>query len=838
MRRIWIDLSSTLRQLKNSPGFALVAIAILALGIGATTAIYTLIDQALLRSLPVLNPDRLVQLNGSGAWEGHSDTYGGDESNYFSYPMYLKLSEQNKVFSGMLAATPGYVGLQWHSQPEAVSAELVSGTYFDVLGVQPALGRLLLPSDNRVKNGSPVVVLSFGYWQQRFGADPRVLGQTVGINGHPFTIVGVTSPGFHSVIAGNTPEVFAPMMMKPEVEPGTVDLDNAQARWLNIIARLKPGVSRMQAQAAMQPLWHSLRAEELQKKSNRSASFRTTFLDKSFLTLANGAQGFSPNLQNLRMPLLIVMFMAALVLLMACANVASLMLVRAAGRVREMSVRYALGAKRSQIVQQLLMEGLLLGLAGGVLGLWMAPRVATLLERRILDQTAGELPFSTHPDLRILAFTLTLSIVVSLLFSMAPALQFWRPDVTPALKQQAPTVSGGSLKLQRAAVGVQIGLSVLLLVAAGLFVRTLYNLKPINVGFATDHLIQFQVDSSMAGYAPTQMKGLYKEILETMGRLPGVRAVGATDDPELANDDTSNNVTIADYKSSENESMGVERANVSPGFFSALRMPLLAGRTFTDADNAAGGKVAIVNESFARHYFGNPRKALGRYFGIGGRDKVKPDIQIVGIAQDAKHDSVTDPRILPSVFIPYTQAWASGSMAFYIRTWQAPAAATAMIRKSMHGVDSKLVLQSLETMGDQINEDLDTQRTVALLAISFGILALFIASVGLYAVLAYATAQRTREIGLRMALGASRASIARMVLTDVLRLVAISIAIALPAAWLMTHWVRGQLYGVSGHDPLTMAAVVAAVIAIALLAAILPARRAIGVDPMTALRYE
>jgi putative ABC transport system permease protein len=554
-----------------------------------------------------------------------------------------------------------------------------------------------------------------------------------------------------------------------------------------------------------------------------------------------GAQGFSPNLQNMRMPMLIVMFMAALVLLMACANVASLMLVRAVGRVREMSVRYALGAKRSQIMLQLLMEGLVLGLAGGALGLWMAPRVAMLLERKILNQTAGELPFSTHPDVRILAFTLALSMIVSLLFSLAPALQFWRPDVTPVLKQQAPSVSGGTLRLQRAAVGVQIGLSVLLLVAAGLFVRTLYNLKSINVGFATDHLIQFQVDPSMAGYAPAQMQELYRGILATLGRLPGVRAVGATDDPELANDDTSNNVTIAGYQSSENESMGVERANVSQDFFSALHMPLLAGRTFTDADNAEGAKVAIVNASFARHYFANPRKAPGHYFGIGGGDKTKKvetDIQIVGVAQDAKHNSVDDPRILPSVFIPYTQTLCCGSMAFYIRTWQAPDAAMAMIQKSMHGLDPTLVLTSLETMGDQINQDLDSQRTVALLAVSFGILALFIASVGLYAVLAYATAQRTREIGLRMALGASRVSIARMVLTDVLRLVVNSVAIALPAAWLLTHWVRDQLYGVSGRDPLTMAAVVAAVVAIALLAAILPARRAIGVDPMTALRYE
>jgi putative ABC transport system permease protein len=839
MRRIWIDLRGTLRQLKNSPGFSLVAVAILALGIGATTAIYTLLDQALLSSLPVRNPDRLVQLNGSGAWNGNTDGYGGDRSNYFSYPMYLNLRKQNKVFSGVLAATPTHVGLVWQNQPEAVSAELVSGNYFDVLGVQPALGRLLLPSDNRVKDGSPVVVLSFGYWQRRFGADPRVLNQTVGINGHPFTIVGVAAPGFHSVLGGRTPAIFAPMMMKPEVEPGQRDaLTDIQSRWLNIIARLKPGISRTQAQAGIQPLWHSLRAAEFQRGTNHSARFRIGFVDKSYLTLEDGSKGFSPELGDIRMPLLIVMFMAALVLLMACANVASLMLVRAAGRVREISVRYALGAKQSQIVQQLLMEGLFLGLAGGGLGLWMAPRVAMLLERRILDQTTGELPFSTHPDLRILGFTLAISITVSLLFSLAPALQFWRPDVTPVLKQQAPTVSGGSLRLQRAAVSVQIGLSVLLLVAAGLFVRTLYNLKSINVGFSTDHLIEFRVNPQMAGYAPDAVAPLYQRMLATLRGLPGVRAVGSTDDPELAHDNNSTNVTIAGYKATETEDMVVEQADVSPGFFSALQMPVLAGRTFTNADNAAGAKVAIVNESFAQHYFGDPRSALGHSFGFGGGNDVKTDIQIVGIVGNAKHSSVDDAKIRRSVFIPYPQADQLGGMEFYVRTWQAPDAAIAMIRKSMHDLDSKLVLTHLETMGAQINDDLDTQRTVALLAISFGILALFIAAVGLYAVLAYATAQRTREIGLRMALGASRASIARMVLTDVLRLVAISIVVALPAAWLMTHWVRGQLYGVSGHDPLTMLAVVAAVAAIALLAAILPARRAIGVDPMTALRYE
>lgn len=837
MRRMLVDLRSTLRQLKNSPGYALIAIVILALGIGATTAIYTLIDQALVRSLPVQNPDRLVQLNGSGAWEGHTHSNNGDESNYFSYPMYRKLRDQNKVFSGMLAAAEAHVGIQWHNRTDEADGELASGNYFDVLRMEPALGRLLLPSDDVAKNGSPVIVLSFAYWQRNMGADPGVLNQTIGINGHPFTIVGVAAPGFHSVIGETAPAFFAPMTMKPEIVPGNDDLDNQRSRWLNIIARLKPGMTHAKAQAGIQPLWHSLRAAELQKIPDRSARFRVAFLDKSYLTLHDGARGFSPVDSDIRTPFFIVLFMAVLVLLMACANVASLMLVRSAGRVREMSVRYALGAKRSQIVQQLLMEGLLLGIAGGALGLWLAPRFATLLERRILAQTTGELPFSTHPDWQMFAFAVTLSIGVSLLFSLAPALQFWKPEVTPALKQQTSTVSGGSLRLQRTAVGVQIGLSVLLLMAAGLFVHALYNLKSANVGFQAGNLVQFRVDPQMSGYTAQQMPALYREALGRLRALPGVRAVGATTDPVLAGWSTGGNITISGYQPASGEDMNIEIPYVSSDYFSALGVPLLAGRTIVDSDTATGAKVAVVNESFARRYFGDPRNALGHTLGIGGGPNTKTDIEIVGVVGNARHENVTS-KILQTAFLPYTQLQNPREMAFYVRTWQSPDAAIAAIRKTMLDLDSKLVLTHLETMDAQVNDDLDSQRTVAMLAISFGILALLISAVGLYGVLSYATAQRTREIGLRIALGASRASIARMVLLDVLRLVAISIAVALPAAWLMSRWVRDQLYGVSGYDPVTMAAVVVAVAFVTTLAATLPVRRATAIDPMTALRYE
>lgn len=839
MQRILLDLRYALRQLKNSPGFALTAVMILAVGIGATTAIYTLIDQALLRAMPVQDPQRLVQLNGSGSFEGHTHSYGQADSNYFSYPMYERLRDRNQVLSGVLATSTARVGVQWHHHSELANAELVSGNYFHVLGLEPAVGRLLLPADNRVKNGSPVVVLSNAYWREHMGADPRVVGQTLGVDGQPFTIVGVTPAGFHSVLGGTAPDFFTPMMMKPEVIPGSNDLANEHSRWLLILARLKPGMTRAQAQAGLEPLWHALRADELSRMANHSARFGVDYVAQSHLTLRDGSRGFSLVAGDVRMPFLIVLFMAVLVLVMACANVAGLMLVRAAGRVREISVRYALGATRRQIVQQLLLEGLVLGAAAGAAGFWLAPRLATLLERQILDQTTGDLPFSTHPDGRMLAFTAAVSLAVAVLFSLVPAVQFWKRDVTPALKQQVASVTGGWLRIQRAAVGVQVGLSVLLLVAAGLFVRTLYNLKAVNVGFPTDHLIQFRVDPLLSGYDPGQSRVLLREILTRLRSLPGTRAAGATTDPVLANWNTTGNITVAGYHAAEREDTDAEQAFVTPGYFSALGTPLLAGRTITDADTATSAKVVVVNESLARHYFGDPRQALGHAIGLGGGKNAAADMTIVGIVRDSRHTAIDAPdATAPALYMPAEQARTPEQMAFYIRTAQPPTAAMGTVRKAMHALDSKLILSDFSTMDDQVNEDLESQRTVALLAASFGLLALLICAVGLYAVLSYATAQRTREIGLRIALGASRGSIARLVVLDVLRLTAVSAAVALPVAWLMTHWIRGQLYGVSGHDPATLLGVPVVMFLIALLAALLPVRRALGVDPLAALRYE
>src|SRR5580700_136697 len=834
MNGIAQDVRYALRQLRKSPGFAIVAVLTLALGIGANTAIFGLLDQALLRSLPVREPDRLVLLKYSGSNTGHLSSRS-DGKFYFSYPMYRDLRDRNSVFSGVVATDWAQAGVQWRNQPELVGTELVSGNYFDVLGVQPALGRLLVASDDTVPNANPVAVLSFDYWQRRFGSDLTILNQSILVNSHPFTVIGVAQRGFHSVVMGDTPDLFVPMMMKSQVMPGEDELEDRRASWLNIVARLKPGISRAQAEAGINPVWSAVRAEELKQIGNSTENFRQRFVAQSHLSLLDGKKGFSPLRSDVQTPLLIVMAMVGLVALMACANVGSLLLVRAAGRLREMSVRYALGAKWKRVIQQLLVEGLLLGLAGGVLGVILAPRISSVLINLIWGSSGTELPLSPQVDLRILVFNFALAVSASLLFSLAPAAQFWRPNLAPALKQQVIT-GGGPLRFRRVAVGVQVGLSLLLLVGAGLFARTLRNLKSLDVGFATDHLITFSIDPSLAGYPPAQDLEVHSRVLRTLAALPGVRSVAATTDSELANDNWANNITIAGYTAKEDEDMNVEHPQVSPGYFSAMGMALIAGRELSDADRAGTQKVAVVNESLARHFFGDPQHALEHYLANGG-GRVKPDIEIVGVVKDARHSGVRQ-EVKRTVFSPYLQETDPGGMTFYIRTLQAPESAESTIRGAMQSLDSKLVLDSFRTMEEQIDNNLTAERVIAFLAESFGVLAALMAAIGLYGVLAYSTAQRTSEIGIRMALGATRAAVVRVVLVEVLWLTGIAVAIALPASLLLGMAVRSQLFGISSNDPVTLCLATIVIALVAIASALLPARRAAKVDPIVALRYE
>jgi len=836
MQAILLDLRYALRQLLKSPGFAIVAVLTLALGIGANTAIFTLLDQALLRTLPVNHPEQLVRLRYFGANTGRIDSFGGDAHDYFSYPMYRDLRDKNQVFSGTLANVEMQVGVQWNNQSDLASGELVSGNYFDVLGVRPAMGRLLLPSDD-IQNSNPVVVLSFNYWNAHFGGDPRVINQTLYINGHPFTIVGVAEPRFHSAIAGYTPKLFVPIVNRAIVMPGLNDLEDRRSSWANVVARLKLGVPREQAEAAMLPLWRSIRAGELSAIKNKTDLFAKHFVEESKLLLLDESKGFSPLREQIQAPLLIVMAMVGLVVLMACVNVSSLLLVRAAARVREMSIRYAMGAGRGQIIRQLLVEGLLLGLLGGAVGLLFAPLVSAFLVRRIAGDAATEMPFSAHLDLRILLFNFALAFLVSVLFSLAPSLRFLHPDLVNSLKQQATTGSGGHLRFRRVSVGVQIGLSLLLLIGAGLFVQTLHNLRSLNVGFATDHLLTFGIDPTLAGYDTKQAVPLQKHLLEVLAAQPGVRAVGGTDDPELAGNSETSNISFAGHPLKPDEDTQSEWQAITPTYFSTMNIPLLAGRTFTEQDMESKAKVAIVNANLARKYFGDPKNAVGQLMARGSGSDVKFDIEIIGVVGDTRHRNVrTD--VLLTVYRPYSQNNPFGFMQYYVRTWQAPEAAEMTMRRAVQQVDPKLVIDTMRTMDEQIADNISSDRLVAMLAVSFGVLATVLAAIGLYGVLAYATAQRTREIGIRMALGARRGEVVRMVLRDVVWLAGISLAVTLPIAVLLSRLIRHQLYGVSPADPLVLSAGTLLVALVALIAALIPARKAASIEPMQALRTE
>jgi putative ABC transport system permease protein len=831
METVFQNIRFALRQLRKYPGFTAVAVLTLAVGIGANAAIFSLVNQLLLRRLPVSEPDRLVTLKFTGLDTGHTDSWGGGDNIQFSYPMYRDLRDQNQVFAGMLATFPAEVGVQWRNTPSLVKSELVSGNYFSVLGVQPALGRLFVPEDSATRGATPLVVLSYLYWTQHFASDPSVINQGILVNGNSFTIIGVAQPGFNSAISGTIPDIFVPITMKAQMTPEWDELEDRRSRWLCIIARLKPGITVQQAEAGIDPLWKALRTTELQSIPGKSQRFREQFAAKSYLTLLDGSKGLSSMREELRVPLLILMGMVGLLTLMATANVGSLLLVRAAGRTREMSVRYSLGATRGRVIGQLLIEGLALGLAGGAFGLGLS----LLLAKALIALITAEGKLSASPDGSVILFCFVVSLGASMLFSLAPIVQFYRPKVTDALKQQSGTAEVSHARFRRLTVGVQIGLSLLLLVGAGLFSRTLKNLKSVDVGFVTDHLLTFELDPHLVGYQPSAVTPLYKRLLETLLEQPGVQAAGLTDDPVLANDNNRFSIEVPGYQKQEGDRMSFEWERVTPAYFSTLRIPLVAGRVFNDSDTPASNKVVVVNESFVRKFFGSAEEAIGRTFVEGGA-KDKP-LTIVGVVKDAKHTNLHDLPV-PIFYSPIFQETEPGSVGVYIRTLQAPGDVANTVRSAVAGIDSKLVVKSLQSMNSEIDTTLTSERMLSFLASSFGVVAAFLTAIGLYGVLAYSIAQRTREIGVRMALGATRVKVVKMVFAEVLVLTGCSVAVAVPLAIALSSIVRNQLYGVSYRDPVTLLFVVIAIGAVALVAALLPARRAVKVQPITALRYE
>jgi putative ABC transport system permease protein len=834
------NLRYALRQLAKSPGFTFTVVLTLALGIGATAAIFTLFDQVLLRMLPVHQPQQLVRFEWTGNFSGSASSFGGGIPNYFSYPMYKDLRDKNQVFTGMLAADRTNVGVNWNNQAENSEAEIVTGNYFDLLGLKPALGRLFTQQDDTAKNANPQVVLSYAYWKSRFASSPGIIGQTVRINGSPFTFVGVAPENFQTAIGGYKPGVFIPMSMSEIAMPWTVprhNIDNHQSVWLTLIARLKPGITIQQAEVSLAPLWHALRAEELTLYKNRTERFSKGFLDNSHLQVKDDSRGFSPGRSDLKTPLILLMSMAGLLIAMCAINVATLLLLRAAARTREMSMRYALGASRSRIISQLFVEGGLLGLAGALAGLAIAPLVANALVQLLIQADPGSEPYSAAIDVRVLAFTLGISILVSLLFSLAPVLHFMRPDLAESLRQSSGTASKASQRFRKVAVGVQIALSVLLLGGAGLFVRTLDNLRHQSVGFDIARLATFGLDPTNSGYGEDRTPQVVTSALEALGRIPGVSSAAATTDPELSGDTNSDGYSIEGHKFTEDENSDFESPWITAGYFATLRQPLLAGREFTPADVKGSTKVAVVNLAFAKRFFGSPQNALGRHITDHTGPDAKLDTAIVGVVGDTHHTDLRT-QLGPAVYRPYPQIEHPNGVQIYVQTTQSPEATESSIRRAVHDLDPTLVVDGLRTMEAQTAIVSSGEQALAILAVGFSILALILAAVGLYGVLAYSTEQRTREIGVRLALGAPRTSIVVTVLREMALISAIATVIALPLIGLLARYFRSQLYGVTLYDPLTLAASTALIIITVLLAAALPARRAAGVQPMQALRTE
>jgi putative ABC transport system permease protein len=842
MSTILSDARRAVRGWLKAPGFALTAVLSIGLGIGASIAIFTLVDQVLLRALPVRDPRGLVQVTFEGSRYGEE---WGDGTE-MSYPMYTAMRAGNDVFSGMFCRFGYAFQVSESVQPERLNGEVVSGTYFSVLGVRAAAGRLFTEDDDRAPGGHPVAVLSHSFWASRFGADPSAIGRSMTVNGRPYTIVGVTAPGFEGVELGRPTDVFVPMMMKAQITPGWSGLDERLSRWVRVFGRLRPGVTREQAQASLAPLFRAQLQLDLAAPdfAGAAASVRQQYAENR-LTLLAAAQGRSAFRRSLTGPLWALMGIAGGVLLIASANVANLLLARGAARSREMAVRLALGATRARLMRQLLVESLMLSLAGGLVGLALGAGGAPLV-LRFFASPETPYPVSAAPDLRILVFALAVSTLAGVLLGLAPALQSTRPDVAPTLKDTATSVAGGRpARLRKALVASQVAVSLLLLIGAGLFLRTLDNLLAVDVGFDTRALVSFTVDPSLSGYSPAESKRLAMALLERLGSAPGISAAGLASQRLLDGSQRTADITVEGYRPAPDEDMEQNWNTVSPGYFRAMGIPVRSGREFDAHDSSsaregpAGGppfRTVIVNERFARHYFPG-QDPIGRHIGFGADPGRPTPLEIVGVVRDSKYTDVRD-ETQRQLFFAYLEESNPRSFTVYVRTSRPPEATFATVRQVVHELAPGLPVAATRTLARQVDRSLARERLVAAMSTVFGTLATLLAVVGLYGVMAFTVARRTREIGIRMALGARQADVRWMVIRETLAVTAGGIAAALPAAWWMGRLVASQLYGVPATDPSTVTAAVALLGAVSLLAALVPSRRASRVDPTTALRYE
>jgi predicted permease len=835
MGSVLFDIRFALRNLRRSPLFTLVAVASLALGIGANTAIFTLMDQLMLRLLPVSNPEQLVMIWPNGP---HMGSNRGERKT--SYPMYQDFQQKAQAFSDVICQFSTPLSIGFGGQTERVDAELVSGNYFQALGVKPALGRVFSSAeDDRVYKGHPVVVLSHQYWVTRFAADPKVVGQKIQVNNYPMTIVGVSAPGFIGLDPSQSPQIRVPIQMKPLMTPGWDEIGDRRSQWVQVFARMKPGHGVDQSKASLQVLFSQILQDEISQKEMKDTSkfYRDRFLARK-INLEAAGNGFSHLRQSYSTALIVLMCMVGLVLLIACFNVANLLIARAIARQKEVAVRLAIGASRWQLLRQLLIESLLLSVAGGAAGLFLAVAMIRAL-MSFIPQDGAPLMLKAEPDARILAFNGGLAVLTGLLFGLAPAVQALRVDLWNTLKDVvgAVTGGGGSVKLRKGLVMAQVAFSFLLLAGAGLFVKTLANLKQTDAGFRDiGNLITFQVDPSLSGYSMPQLKSFYRQALTNIRAVPGVTSAGYAAVSVLSGGEWDSSMSVEGHQSKDGEDMQAFMNAISPGYWKTMGAPLLEGRDFDERDAGSKLTVAVVNRKFATHFFGD-KSPLGRHVGFGTGPKSKREIEIIGVAQDSLYEGPRE-GVHRQVFVAEFQSDFPGSSTFYVRTSVDSKTMFAAMRRKIAELDPSMPIYQMKTLERQLDETLSTERLIAMLSAAFGVLATVLAAIGLYGVMAFVVARRTKEIGLRMALGAPRGAVVWMVMRETAVLVGLGLAVGVPAAWALSRYVSTQLYGVKATDIWTAAAALAILAVVAAGAGFLPARRASSIDPIKALHYE
>ena len=830
------NLKLAFRTLFKSPFITLVAILSLALGIGANSAIFSLFDQMLLRPLPVPNPEELVNFATPGPKPGsQSCGQAGSCDEIFSYPMFRDLERAQTGFTGLAAHRPFGASLGYQGTSLGGEGLLVSGSYFPVLGINPALGRLLTVDDDKTIGGHFVAVLSYDYWRNRFELDPSVLNQTLVINGQAMTIVGVAPRGFNGTTLGQNPDVFVPITMRGLMSPGFNGFENRRQYWAYVFGRLKPGMSREQATVALNGPYRAIINDvEAPLQKGMSEQTMARFKAKQ-ITSEPGHRGQSSFDNDARTPLTILLVVTGTVLLIACANIANLLLVRGAGRAAEMAVRLSIGANRRQLITQLLTEAVVLATLGAVAGLFVAKWTLDVIASMVEEDGASMFAFTLSPSM--LMFAGGAAILTGLAFGLFPALHSTRPDLAATLKNQAGQPGGAKAarRFRTTLATVQIAMSMALLVPAGLFAKSLFNVSRVDLGLKADHLVLFSVAPELNGYDTARTRQLFERIEDEFSAQPGVTSVAITMVPVLAGDNWGNSLVVEGFEAGPDTNTNASFNGVGPGYFSTMGIALMGGREFTRADAFGAPKVAVVNQAFARK-FNLGDNPIGKRFGLGGPN-AKPDIEIVGFVQDAKYADVKR-EVPPQYFLPYRQEERLGFGYVYIRTATPPEQMLGTVPAKMRELDANLPVGDVKTMETQIRENVSEDHIISTLSLAFAVLATVLAAIGLYGVLAYTVAQRTREFGLRMALGADGGAVRGMVMKQVIKMALVGGAIGMIVAIAVGRLAQSILFELEGHDPMVLAGATFALALVALGAGFVPAMRASKIDPMNALRYE